>query len=203
VPKKAKSSKRQPKGVTGLRSEASTRQARDQPSLGSYGPAGAGRVTRKTKPLYRKPPPKPKGRAALPRSQAEQQLGPTNKDLPHAHPVSSAHFALREDGSIVAQVSDLCSQPTNQKSKPHVAQVSDLCSQHTDHPSSQSYDETRRSVPQPKPTDRRSVPQLVFSSDTPFVRLYHGNSLELLDAIAAKYPDGRFDAIIADPPAWM
>jgi hypothetical protein len=24
----------------------------------------------------------------------------------------------------------------------------------------------------------------------------------LLDAIAAKYPDGRFDAIFADPPAW-
>ncbi len=45
-------------------------------------------------------------------------------------------------------------------------------------------------------------PRLVFSSDTPFLRLYHGNSLELLDAIAAKYPDGRFDAIFADPPAW-
>jgi 23S rRNA G2069 N7-methylase RlmK/C1962 C5-methylase RlmI len=46
------------------------------------------------------------------------------------------------------------------------------------------------------------MPQLVFSSDNPFIRLYCGNSLELLDAIAAKYPDGRFDAIFADPPAW-
>jgi hypothetical protein len=45
-----------------------------------------------------------------------------------------------------------------------------------------------------------SIPKLIFSSDTPFVRLYHGNCLELLDAIAAKYPDGRFDAIFADPP---
>ena len=63
-----------------------------------------------------------------------------------------------------------------------VAQASGLCSQ---------------------PTDQRSVPQLVFSSDNPFVRLYHGNSLELLDAIAAKYPDGRFDAIFADPPYFL
>jgi site-specific DNA-methyltransferase (adenine-specific) len=47
------------------------------------------------------------------------------------------------------------------------------------------------------------MPQLVFSSDTPFIRLYHGNSLELLDAIAAKYPDGRFDAIFADPPYFL
>ena len=47
------------------------------------------------------------------------------------------------------------------------------------------------------------VPRLIFSSDSPFVRLYCGNSLELLDAIAAKYPDGRFDAIFADPPYFL
>jgi phosphoribosylformylglycinamidine cyclo-ligase len=46
-------------------------------------------------------------------------------------------------------------------------------------------------------------PRLVFQSDTPFIRLYHGNSLELLDAIAAKYPEGRFDAIFADPPYFL
>jgi site-specific DNA-methyltransferase (adenine-specific) len=44
---------------------------------------------------------------------------------------------------------------------------------------------------------------LVFSSDAPFIRLYHGNSLELLDAIAAKYPEGRFDCIFADPPYFL
>ncbi|MGA2028787.1 MAG: site-specific DNA-methyltransferase, partial [Verrucomicrobiota bacterium] len=33
--------------------------------------------------------------------------------------------------------------------------------------------------------------------------LYHGNCLELLDAIAAKYPEGRFDAIFADPPYFL
>jgi site-specific DNA-methyltransferase (adenine-specific) len=30
--------------------------------------------------------------------------------------------------------------------------------------------------------------------------LYHGNCL---DAIAAKYPEGRFDAIFADPPYFL
>ena len=44
---------------------------------------------------------------------------------------------------------------------------------------------------------------MIFSSDTPFQRLYHGNSLELLDAIAARYPEGRFDAIFADPPYFL
>jgi site-specific DNA-methyltransferase (adenine-specific) len=48
-----------------------------------------------------------------------------------------------------------------------------------------------------------ALPKLIFSSDTPFIRLYCGNSLELLDAIAAKYPDGRFDAIFADPPYFL
>jgi hypothetical protein len=48
-----------------------------------------------------------------------------------------------------------------------------------------------------------TLPRLLFSSDTPFVRLYQGNCLELLDAIAAKYPDGRFDAIFADPPYFL
>ncbi len=46
-------------------------------------------------------------------------------------------------------------------------------------------------------------PNLIFTSDSPFIRLYHGNCLELLDAIAAKYPDGRFDAIFADPPYFL
>jgi site-specific DNA-methyltransferase (adenine-specific) len=50
---------------------------------------------------------------------------------------------------------------------------------------------------------RGSAPQLIFQSDAPFIRIYHGNALELLDAIAAKYPDGRFDAIFADPPYFL
>jgi site-specific DNA-methyltransferase (adenine-specific) len=46
------------------------------------------------------------------------------------------------------------------------------------------------------------MPRLAFTDSARGIRLYHGNSLELLDAIAAKYPEGRFDAIFADPPAW-
>jgi hypothetical protein len=51
--------------------------------------------------------------------------------------------------------------------------------------------------------DQKRTPELLFQSDTPFVRLYHGNCLELLDAIADKYPEGRFDAIFADPPYFL
>jgi hypothetical protein len=48
----------------------------------------------------------------------------------------------------------------------------------------------------------QAAPRLAFSDSARGIWLYHGNCLELLDAIAAKYPDGRFDAIFADPPAW-
>ena len=50
----------------------------------------------------------------------------------------------------------------------------------------------------PSPAPRAS---LVYSSSN--VWLYHGNCLELLDAIAAKYPEGRFDMIFADPPYFL
>jgi site-specific DNA-methyltransferase (adenine-specific) len=46
-------------------------------------------------------------------------------------------------------------------------------------------------------------PKLVYRSENPFVRLYHGNCLELLDAIAEKHPEGRFDCIFADPPYFL
>jgi site-specific DNA-methyltransferase (adenine-specific) len=48
-----------------------------------------------------------------------------------------------------------------------------------------------------------TAPELIFSQENPFVRLYLGNCLSLLDAIAAKYPQGRFDAIFADPPYFL
>jgi site-specific DNA-methyltransferase (adenine-specific) len=49
----------------------------------------------------------------------------------------------------------------------------------------------------------RSIPNLIFHDASHRLWLYHGNCLELLDAIAAKYPDGRFDAIFADPPYFL
>jgi site-specific DNA-methyltransferase (adenine-specific) len=35
------------------------------------------------------------------------------------------------------------------------------------------------------------------------ISLYQGNSLEFMDAVAAKYPDGVFDMIFADPPYFL
>lgn len=55
-------------------------------------------------------------------------------------------------------------------------------------------------TPAPLPT---SPPRLVHRDDDRGLWLYHGNCLELLDAIAAKYPEGRFDCIFADPPYFL
>lgn len=49
----------------------------------------------------------------------------------------------------------------------------------------------------------KHAPQLVFHDEPRRLWLYQGNCLELLDAIAAKYPGGRFDAIFADPPYFL
>jgi site-specific DNA-methyltransferase (adenine-specific) len=46
-------------------------------------------------------------------------------------------------------------------------------------------------------------PRLTFANTDRSLWLYQGNCLELLDAIAAKYPEGRFDAIFADPPYFL
>ncbi|OYT68493.1 MAG: hypothetical protein CFK52_14890, partial [Chloracidobacterium sp. CP2_5A] len=54
--------------------------------------------------------------------------------------------------------------------------------------------------------DRRHetrAPVLTFSDPARGLWLYHGNCLELLDVIAAKYPEGRFDCIFADPPYFL
>jgi site-specific DNA-methyltransferase (adenine-specific) len=48
-----------------------------------------------------------------------------------------------------------------------------------------------------------SPPNLAYHDDSRGVWLYQGNCLELLDAIAAKYPEGRFDCIFADPPYFL
>lgn len=47
-------------------------------------------------------------------------------------------------------------------------------------------------------------PNLVFADPARQLWLYHGNCLELLDAIYTKHGDaGRFDAIFADPPYFL
>ncbi len=59
------------------------------------------------------------------------------------------------------------------------------------------------STPNPQPSSVRTTlnPQLIYSSSN--VWLYHADCLALLDAIAAKYPEGRFDCIFADPPYFL
>ena len=55
----------------------------------------------------------------------------------------------------------------------------------------------------PEHASHKGVPVLALRSDNPSVRLYQGNSLELLAAMAAIWPEGRFDAIFADPPYFL
>ena len=49
----------------------------------------------------------------------------------------------------------------------------------------------------------KRAPVLTFSDPARSLWLYNGNCFELLDAIAAKYPEGRFDCIFADPPYFL
>ena len=51
--------------------------------------------------------------------------------------------------------------------------------------------------------DEKRAPILTFSDPARSLWLYNGNCFELLDAIAAKYPEGRFDCIFADPPYFL
>lgn len=52
------------------------------------------------------------------------------------------------------------------------------------------------------PGEQRA-PVLTYHDERRGVWLYHGNCLELLDAMAAQYPEGRFDCIFADPPYFL
>jgi site-specific DNA-methyltransferase (adenine-specific) len=46
-------------------------------------------------------------------------------------------------------------------------------------------------------------PGLAHLDEAAGLWIYHGNCLELLDAIAAEYSQGRFDMIFADPPYFL
>jgi len=110
------------------------------------------------RPLYNSPPPKPKGRAVLPRRPnitADQQVSPTEKYFPHAHPIAPTHFTLREDGSIVTGRDGV--SPSQIKTENQGQ---------------------RHAVP----------PNLIFHDASHRLWLYHGNCLELLDAIFADPP---------------
>lgn len=57
--------------------------------------------------------------------------------------------------------------------------------------------------PHPKGEAGASVPTPIHDDEARGIRLYQGNCLELLDAIAAASPEGCFDAIFADPPYFL
>ena len=128
----------------------------------------------KHRPFYKSKPPKPtKGRAGSPsRLHGKSNFDRRDAEIAPYHPISPAHFKLREDGSIKssAAVPAASSDSSNQSRR-------DACA---------------------------TLPRLVFHDDSHSLWLYHGNCLELLDAIYAKYGDaGRFDAIFADPPYFL
>lgn len=47
------------------------------------------------------------------------------------------------------------------------------------------------------------VAACAFENAEKGVRLYRANCLELMDNLSARYPDGRFEAIFADPPYFL
>jgi site-specific DNA-methyltransferase (adenine-specific) len=54
----------------------------------------------------------------------------------------------------------------------------------------------------PEPTRTNPV-KTILSDDGLGIWLYQGNSLEILDAVAQRYPGGVFDMIFADPPYFL
>jgi len=46
-------------------------------------------------------------------------------------------------------------------------------------------------------------PERLFASPGGSLEIFRGNCLELLDAISAAHPEGRFDCIFADPPYFL
>ncbi len=113
------------------------------------------------------------------------------------HDLPPSHFELREDGSIVAAGIRPAVEPGFQPGG-KVADHSKTSEENSAfHPGGRMPPSTSGRMPD------ATAPRLILSSDTPFLRLYRGHCLELLDAIAAKYPEGRFDAIFADPPYFL
>jgi site-specific DNA-methyltransferase (adenine-specific) len=45
--------------------------------------------------------------------------------------------------------------------------------------------------------------KLVYRNDEQGVWLYQANCLELMDKLIAKFPNGKFDMIFADPPYFL
>jgi len=115
----------------------------------------------------------------------------------HAQPLVSAPFELKDDGSICALAPHPDPLPAGEGNHVPTRRKSEAASLHQT---------TAKPSPSPGGEGRDEggqIPQLTFADSDRQLWLYHGNCLELLDAIAAKYPEGRFDAIFADPPYFL
>ena len=133
----------------------------------------------KPKPLYRRKTAKAELTTKAQRREEPKRESAT-ETLRHGEDsfteIAPAHFQLREDGTIEIE--------HGRDTLPRVR--------------SETAAQEHARVTQPTGT-----PELIYSHENPFVRLYHADCLSLLDAIAAKYPQGRFDAIFADPPYFL
>jgi site-specific DNA-methyltransferase (adenine-specific) len=132
------------------------------------------------RPLYRRKPPEK-----------------SQEDYARAKIIPSSHFQLREDGTIAAPHPDPLPTGEGKAAAPHSkirqSPYRRQTAENSPSPGGEGRDE-----------GEQTIPALIYSSDSPFVRLYQGNCLELLDAIYDKYGDaGRFDAIFADPPYFL
>jgi site-specific DNA-methyltransferase (adenine-specific) len=123
--------------------------------------------------------PKPKPLYRRKTAKAESTTKAQRREEETFHELPESHFKLQEDGSIEAE--------HGRDTLPRV------------HSESAAQPHRPPTNPEAVPT----TPNLIFSHDSPFIRLYHADCLTLLDAIAAKYPQGRFDAIFADPPYFL
>ena len=151
------------------------------------------------RPFYKSPPPKParlqspvhspQSAVKNPKPDARSSTGDRGhetSDFSHPHLLAPSHFTLREDGSIGTPASGTACSTASERASGILPE-----------------DPSSKSVRPVSETHGSTLPRLAFSDSARGIWLYCGNCLELLDAIAAKYPDGRFDAIFADPPYFL
>jgi site-specific DNA-methyltransferase (adenine-specific) len=142
-------------------------------------------------PLKKTPPkPKPQYARKAPRAAAPGPLSSISNlptaDLSHAKPLAIRHFELRDDWTI----------QKIEGASPASYRAPSTANNGTE------------SNPQSAPGEgshqtELAAPNVIFLNESPLICLYHADCFQLLDSIAAKYPQGRFDAIFADPPYFL
>ena len=142
-------------------------------------------------------PRKPRAQISAPSPDA----APDNKSDAIGHPLPPLPVWIYNEDAVVEPLPVRASRrsPSSSLRETEVAADDDVLDDSST-PAEASEDEASAGTPAPLPP---SPPRLVHRDDSRGLWLYHGNCLELLDAIAAKYPEGRFDCIFADPPYFL